>query len=309
MKKIILVIGILFSSILIKGQQEAMFTHYAFNTLAINPAYAGTRDALTVTALHRSQWVGFPGAPLTQTLTLHTPVFTENIGLGLSLLNDKIGPTNTTSFYVDFSYRIRLSGSSWLSFGLKGGMNLRKLDLTDLTTGTAGDPTLLSDIKSEFLPNFGFGVYYFTPKYYLGLSIPKLLENDFKENKVEGSVDFGNESKHYFFIAGAVFKLSDNLLLKPTGFLKFVSGAPLEGDITANFIFSNRFRIGAMFRTGAAFGLLAGVNITDQLSVGYSYDWSFTNTTGKYNAGSHEIMLRYDFIFNSKNKIRSPRYF
>ncbi len=309
MRRIILIIGIIFSSILVRGQQDAMFTHYAFNTLAINPAYAGTRDALTVTALHRSQWVGFPGAPLTQTLTMHTPIFTDNTGLGLSLVNDKIGPTNTTSFYADFSYKIRINKKSWLSFGLKGGVNLRKIDLTDLTTGEAYDPSLLADVKSEVLPNFGFGIYYLSQRYYLGLSIPKLLENDFKENEVKGSVNLGGESKHYFFIAGAVFDITDNIMFKPTGFLKFVSGAPLEGDITANFIFSERFRIGGMFRTGAAFGLLAGINITPQLEVGYSYDWSFTNTTGKYNSGSHEIMLRYDFIFKDKRKIRSPRYF
>ncbi len=309
MRRIILIMGIIFSSVLVRGQQDAMFTHYAFNTLAINPAYAGTRDALTVTALHRSQWVGFPGAPLTQTLTMHTPIFTDNTGLGLSLVNDKIGPTNTTSFYADFSYKIRINRKSWLSFGLKGGVNLRKIDLTDLTTGEAYDPSLLADVKSEVLPNFGFGIYYLSQRYYLGLSIPKLLENDFKENEVKGSVNLGGESKHYFFIAGAVFDITDNIMFKPTGFLKFVSGAPLEGDITANFIFSERFRIGGMFRTGAAFGLLACINITPQLEVGYSYDWSFTNTTGKYNSGSHEIMLRYDFIFKDKRKIRSPRYF
>ncbi len=309
MRRIILIIGIIFSSILVRGQQDAMFTHYAFNTLAINPAYAGTRDALTVTALHRSQWVGFPGAPLTQTLTMHTPIFTKNTGLGLSLVNDKIGPTNTTSFYADFSYKIRVNDKSWLSFGLKGGINLRKIDLTDLRTTEAYDPGLLTDIKSEVLPNFGFGIYYLSERYYLGISIPKLLENDYKENIVQGSVNLGSESKHYFFIAGAVFDISENIMFKPTGFLKFVSGAPLEGDITANFIFNERFRLGAMFRTGAAFGLLAGVNITSQLELGYSYDWSFTNTTGKYNSGSHEIMLRYDFIFKDKRKIRSPRYF
>ncbi len=309
MKRFFLIISIFLSSYFAQGQQAAMYTHYAFNTLAINPAYAGTRDALTITALHRSQWVGFPGAPTTQTLTLHTPIFTDNTGLGLSLVNDKIGPTRTTSFYVDFSYRIRVTGTSWLSFGLKGGINLRKIDLTTLSTETAYDPALLSDIKSEVLPNFGFGLYYFTHRYYLGVSIPKLLENNFKDNIAEGTVNLGSESKHYFFIAGAVFNLSEDVLLKPTGFVKFVTGAPIEGDLTANFIFHDRFRIGAMFRTGAAFGLLAGINITDQLSLGYSYDWSFTNTTGKYNSGSHEIMLRYDFIFKEKKKIRSPRYF
>ncbi len=309
MKRFTLILLIISSSLLVKSQQDPMFTHYAFNTLAVNPAYAGTRDALTVTALHRSQWIGFPGAPITQTLTMHTPIFSDNTGLGLSLLNDKIGPTNTTSFYIDFSYRIRVTEKSWLSFGLKGGVNLRKIDLTDLNTETAFDPSLLTDVKSEWLPNFGFGLYYFSHRYYLGLSIPKLLENDFTENIVSGTPNLGSEQKHYFLIAGAVFTLSDNLLLKPTGYLKVTNGAPIEGDLTANFILYDKLWLGAMYRTGAALGALVGINITNQLSVGYSFDWSYTNSTGKYNSGSHEVMLRYDFIFKEKRKIRSPRYF
>lgn len=309
MRRIILSILVLLSSMLIKAQQDPMFTHYSFNTLAINPAYAGTRDALTVTGLHRSQWVGFPGAPVTQTLTMHTPIITENAGLGLSILNDKIGPSNTTSFYMDFSYKIKITKKSWLSFGLKGGVNLRKIDLTTVKTQDSYDPAFIEDIKSEFLPNFGFGLYYFSERYYLGLSIPKLLENNYTENTVSGSTNLGSEKKHYFFIAGAVFNISENVLLKPTGFLKLTNAAPLEGDITANFIFYDKFWAGLMYRTGDAAGILAGLNITDQLAVGYSFDWSFTNTTGKYNAGSHEIMFRYDFIFKAKRKIRSPRYF
>ncbi len=309
MKRLIYTIVIVFSSLLMQAQQDAMFTHYAFNTLAINPAYAGTRDALTITGLHRSQWVSFPGAPTTQTLTMHTPFIRENIGLGLSFVNDKIGPSNMTSFYADFSYRVRVTKKSWLSFGLKGGLNLRKVELTSLKPTEGADPLLASNITSDLLPNFGFGLYYFTQKFYLGLSIPKLLENDFKTNSVNTTPDLGSEKKHYFVIAGAVFRLSDNLLFKPTGLLKVTNAAPVEFDLTANFLLYDRVWLGAMYRSGDAAGLLFGINITRQLALGYSYDWSFTNATGKYNGGSHEIMLRYDFIFGSKEKIRSPRYF
>jgi len=292
-----------------KAQQDPMFTHYAFNTQAINPAYAGTRDALTITGLHRIQWVSFEGAPITQTLTGHTPIFNDKLGIGLSVMNDKIGPTNTTSFYLDFSYKIKINDRAKLSFGLKSGLNINKTDLNSISVKDANDPLFMDDVKSDFLPNFGFGLYYYTDKYYVGVSIPKLLENNFSENTVTGSTDLASEQKHYFLIGGAVFKLSENIALKPTTFVKITAAAPIEADITANFIFMERFWVGAMYRTGDAFGILAGLNITDQLSVGYSFDWSMTNQTFKYNQGSHEIMVRYDFIFKEQKIIRSPRYF
>ncbi len=309
MRKIILGIQIFVLSLGVNAQQDAMFTHYAFNTLAINPAYAGTRDALTITGLSRMQWVSFDGAPVTQTLTLHTPIFSQNVGLGVSVLNDKIGPTNNLSLYVDFSYKIKVTEKAYLSFGLKSGLNYKKADLNSLLVADATDPFFMADEQSKLLPNFGFGLYYFTDKFYVGLSIPKLLENNFNENTVNGSVNLASEQKHYFLIGGAVFKLSESIDLKPTGFLKLTNGAPIELDITANFIFMDKFWTGIMYRTGDALGALAGLNITDQLAVGYSFDWSATNRTFKYNQGSHEIMLRYDFIYKEKNMIRSPRYF
>ncbi len=309
MKRAFFILLAIIGSLVAGAQQDPMFTHYVFNTLAINPAYAGTRDALTITGLHRAQWVTFKGAPITQTITAHSPIFNEKIGIGLSVLNDKIGPSNTTSFYIDFSYIIKINNKAKLSFGLKSGINIKKTDLTSLNTYEQNDPVFLEDIKSEILPNFGFGMYYFTNKYYVGISIPKLLENDFTENTVSSSIDLASEKKHYFLIGGAAFNLSESVVLKPTTFIKITNGAPIEGDITANFIFYDRFWAGAMFRTGDAFGALAGLNITNQFSVGYSFDWSLVNKTGKYNAGSHEIMLRYDFIFKEQRMIRSPRYF
>lgn len=309
MRKIFLGIQMFILSLALNAQQDAMFTHYAYNTLAINPAYAGTRDALTVTGLSRMQWVSFDGAPVTQTLTLHTPIISQNIGLGVSVLNDKIGPTNNLSLYVDFSYKIKVSEKAHLSFGLKSGLHYKKADLNSLLVEDASDPFFMADEQSKLLPNFGFGLYYFSDKYYVGLSIPKLLENNFTENTVSGDVNLVSEQKHYFLIGGAVFKLSESIDLKPTSFLKITNGAPIELDITANFIFMDRFWTGIMYRTGDALGALAGINITDQFAVGYSFDWSASNRTFRYNQGSHEIMLRYDFIYKEKNMIRSPRYF
>jgi len=276
------------------------------NTLAINPAYAGSRDALTILALHRSQWVGFEGAPTTQTLTVHSPVFSPNTGLGLSILNDKIGPLNKTSMYVDFSFRIKFD-HSYLAFGLKSGANIMKLGLEDVKLTDPNDPSYSSDYQNAYMINFGTGIYYYTDRYYLGFSIPKILQNNILSSNVNN--DLINVVRHYFFIAGAYFNLSDNLKFKPTTFVKFVPAAPVEFDFSGIFIYRDKFMGGLMYRSGAAAGVLVGVNLTSQLTLGYSYDWSITNKTGVYNAGSHEIILRYDFFFIQKKKIRSPRYF
>ena len=309
MKKILIIISTLFAGLSGFAQQDAMFTHYMFNTLAVNPGYAGSRDALTITGLHRSQWVNFPGAPTTQTLTLHAPIANDQLGLGLSVLNDKIGPTNTTAIYADFAYKLKIGAKGKLSFGLKGGINLRSNGLSSLSLDEANDDAFASDVTSSILPNFGFGMYYYTDQFYVGLSTPKLLENNFTTNTVSGSNSFANEQRHYFLIAGTVFPVSDNIKLKPTGFMKVTEGAPIEGDVTLTALFKEKVWLGVMFRTGDALGLLVGANLTDQLALGYSFDWSYTNKTFKYNAGSHELMLRYDLIYNNTKKIRSPRYF
>ena len=306
MKKLLIIIVTVVSGTTM-AQQDAMFTHYMFNTQAVNPGYAGTRNALTVTGLHRSQWVGFDGAPITQTLTLHTPVANDKLGLGLSVVNDKIGPINTTSFFVDFAYKFKVSQKGKLSLGLKAGANLMQGALTTLELDQTGDNAFSQNIESQFLPNFGFGAYYYQDTWYVGVSTPRLLENDFKTNSTTGGV--ASEKRHYFLIAGAVFKLSNTLKLKPTTFVKVTTGAPIEADLTATFLFKDKLWAGPMFRTGDAVGGLIGYQFTDQLAAGYSYDWSYTNRTFRYNGGSHEIMLRYDFFFNEKKKIRSPRYF
>jgi len=293
----------------VEAQQDPMFTHYAFNTLAINPAYAGSRDALTITGLYRSQWVSFSGAPVTQTITMHAPIKYFKIGVGFSVINDKIGPSNTSSVSIDFSYRIKLGEKAKLAFGLKGGLNFKNIDLTSLNTKEENDPVFLENMNSKLLPNFGFGLYYFTERFYLGVSIPKLFENNFEENTSTTTLDLASEKKHYFIIGGAVFNLSEDIAFKPTSFIKITNAAPIEGDLTASFIFMDRFWVGAMYRTGDAFGGLVGLNVTKDLSVGYSFDWSTTNKTGRYNLGSHEIMLRYDIKFKENKMIRSPRYF
>jgi type IX secretion system PorP/SprF family membrane protein len=309
MKKISIFALIVILSKTISAQQDAMFTHYMYNTLGVNPAYAGSREALTLTALHRSQWLGFPGAPVTQTFTAHTPVKSDKIGLGLSVINDKIGPMQTASVYADFAYHLKLNSKSKLSLGVKAGGNLFNATLADLQVTQSNDVAFASNLQSRFLPNFGFGAYYYTQRFYAGLSIPKLLENRFETNQISGSANLFWEKRHYFVIAGTMIDINETFQFKPTALVKITNGSPAQADLTAQFVYNKKFALGAMYRTNSAVGALLGFFLGEQLYGGYSFDWSTVNKTGRYNSGTHEIMLRYDFIYRDKAKIKSPRYF
>ena len=219
------------------------------------------------------------------------------------------GPLHNISATGDFSYRIRVTEKSQLAFGLKAGLNIMQASLNGLSLDNQADLAFQNNISSKLLPNFGFGLYYSRDRFYAGVSTPKLLQNNFKTNEVSGSASILSEKRHYFFIAGAVFDVCPGIMLKPTTFVKATAAAPLEADLTATFIFEDRVFAGAMMRTGDAFGVLAGYTINDQFHVGYSFDWSYGIRTLKQNAGSHELMLTYDFIYKDKQKIRSPRYF
>jgi type IX secretion system PorP/SprF family membrane protein len=310
MKNIKIIFAVVLSAVVFKvdAQQEAMFTHYMYNTLAVNPAYAGSRDAITATVLHRSQWVSFKGAPSTQTLTVHSPLKIKNIGLGLSVINDKIGPIRNTIAYVDFAYILKLTEKSHLAFGLKGGINYMQAELNNIPLDQQNDVAFENNVSSKVLPNFGFGMYYSTERFYAGISAPKLLENNFVTKEANFSTKITQEIRHYYFIAGAVFKLSESIDLKPTTFVKATSGAPIEADLTTTFIFKKKLNTGLMFRTGDAAGVLVGYNITPEFHIGYSFDWSYGLKTFKYNSGSHEIMISYDFVGKGKEKSKA-RFF
>lgn len=310
LNKITLALVTTLGSLTALAQQDPMYTHYMYNTLMVNPGYAGSRDALTVTALHRSQWVNFKGAPVVQSLTMHSPLMNEHIGVGLSVLNDKIGPTNRTSVFADFAYRMNLTKKSKLALGISGGANIFQANLSSVEVNQQNDPSFQNNLSNRVVPNFGFGAYYSRERFYAGISAPGLIQNNYsKENQVAGTTLLGAEQRHYFFIAGGVINLGDNLAFKPTTLVKATPGAPIQADFTASFVIMKKLTLGAMYRTGDAFGGLIGVNLTDQLHVGYSYDWSYGLKTGRYNSGSHEIMLRYDFIFASKKQIHTPRHF
>jgi len=303
----VLVAGILlvFGSRTTKAQQDPMFTQYMFNTLAVNPAYAGSADIFTIMALSRHQWVGLDGAPTTQTFVLHTPLKNQNIGLGFSLINDKIGPIQQTGFYGDFAYRLKVGDNSRLSFGLKFGANYFSADLADLETVVEGDPAN-ENISGEILPNAGFGIYWHSKRFYLGASAPKLIQNEIGEkNAVSGIIS--EEERHYYVIGGMVFDLGDDLKFKPSFMARLVEGAPLSLDVTANFLLREKIWLGVMYRLEDSFGFLAQFQFTEQLRAGYAFDLT-TSRLGEYSGGTHEIMLNYDLRF-TKGRTISPRYF
>ena len=287
-----------------KAQQDPMFTNYMFNTLSVNSGYAGTRDALTALLLHRSQWVGLDGAPTTQTLTLHAPVPAYNLGLGLSVVNDEIGPTKQTSVYGDIAYRIRTTKTTQLAFGLKSGFNVFSADLDQLNINDGGDQSFGSRIASKWSPNFGFSLYFFSDRYYVGASTPKLLENSLVEGM---ETEDTKERRHFFLIGGYVFDIHQDIKFRPSVLAKIVDGAPMSFDPSANFLFYEKLWAGAFLRPGDAFGFLTQYWVTNNLRVGYSYDYN-TSALNQFNSGSHELMIGYDFLFK-KGKVKSPRYF
>lgn len=305
-------LGISFTlgSLSLQAQQDPMYTHYMYNTLVVNPAYAGSRDALTVTALHRSQWVSFKGAPQTETMTFHTPLRNNKLAIGMYALNDRIGPVNNTSVFGDFAYRLRLNSKSRLAFGLSAGVRVTQARLSSLDLEQESDPAFTNNIVNKTNPNCGFGVYYSRERFYLGASVPYIFQNKFSDIKLnDGTVLAGQEQRHYFIIAGTVLNISNNLALKPTTLVKLTPAAPIEADLTAQLVYANKLSLGANYRTGDSFGALIGFNITPQLFLGYSYDWSYGLKTSRYNNGSHEIVLRYDFLPGEMKQIHSPRHF
>ncbi len=289
------------------AQQDPLYTQYMFNTLAYNPAYAGSRDVLSIMALSRHQWVGFEGAPSTQTLTAHSP-FGEKVGLGLTITHDQLDPVQQTGIYVDYAYRLRVSDNGLLAFGLKGGLNFYQNNLSKLSTGNINDdPALNGGDYSKTLPNFGFGVYYYSKRFYLGASVPKLLENKLNNGDIEVLGESGQEARHYFITSGLIFDLNNHLIFKPSILARITQAAPFSMDINANFLIKEKLWVGGFYRIKEAFGGILQYQVTNQLKVGYGYDMT-TSELSNYNSGSHEIMLQYELSF-TKDKVQCPRLF
>jgi type IX secretion system PorP/SprF family membrane protein len=312
MKTLILIfaLAVTFGCITATAQQAPMYTHYMYNTLVVNPAYAGSRDAFTITAINRMQWVDFKGAPTTKSITMHTLLENERIGLGLSVLNDKIGPTNLTSFTLNYAFIMKLNEESKLALGLSTGVNIFQANLSSLLLDVQYDPAFLNNIDNHVTPNAGFGAYYSRERFYTGFSIPNLLQYRYSDNvDNNGTVLSGIEKRHFFFITGALMTINEYLDFKPTSLVKMTVGAPVQLSVTTAFVIQKKLLLGAMLRTGDAVGALLGVDITDQFHVGYSYDFSYGLQTFRYNKGSHELVLRYDILSPKRKQIHSPRNF
>ncbi len=302
MKTRILLFALMFTGVLSYAQQDAQFTQYMYNTININPAYAGSRGALSMFALHRTQWVGLDGAPVTNTVSINTPLNASKLGLGVSLVNDKIGPTTENTISADLSYSIQTSETWKLSFGIKATANLFDLDASKLNPVDATDPSLQN--YSKFSPNIGAGAYWHSDKAYVGLSVPNFIQtNRYNDNEVA----IFKERISYYLIAGYVFDFSNTVKFKPALLTKMIEGAPLQVDASANFMFYDKFMLGLSYRWSASVSAMAGFQVTDGLYIGYGYDKETTNLDN-YNSGSHEIFLRYE-LFNNIKKITTPRFF
>jgi len=309
-RKSIHILVLLFSVVLLNleslAQQDPMYTQYMYNPLSVNPGYAGSREALSIVGILREQWVGIDGAPSTQSLNLHSPIFNDNMGLGLSVINDKIGPIHQTMLFADYSYSIQTTDNAKLSFGLKAGVNIFQADLLSLTPDQGGDPAMYN-IDNKLLPNIGVGVFYYSDKGYVGLSAPKLLEQMLYEYNTS-VVTENKERRHYFVIGGYVFDLSEQVKFKPAFLLKAVVGAPISIDLSANFLFRDKLGVGVAHRLDDSFSGLLQYYVTPQFRIGYAYDFTLTELRN-YNSGSHELMLGYDFRFARYNRIHSSRFF
>ncbi|TBX64659.1 type IX secretion system membrane protein PorP/SprF [Flavobacterium silvisoli] len=303
MRTKILIFALMLTCYSALAQQDAQYTQYMYNTININPAYAGSRGVMSIFGLHRTQWVGLQGAPTTNAFSLNTPINNSNLGVGLSVVNDKIGPTNDNTISADVSYTVQMSETFKLNFGIKASGNIFNLDRDKLNPQDPADD-YLQQVNSEFSPNLGAGVYLHSDKMYLGLSVPNFLQD-----KKYSDNDYAvfQERMNFYAIGGYVFEISPSIKFKPAFLTKIVTGSPLQVDVSGNFLFFDKLMLGGAYRWDAAASALAGFQITDGLFIGYSYDMETTRLK-HYNSGSHEVFLRFE-LFNKVNKMVSPRFF
>ncbi|MFA6260979.1 MAG: type IX secretion system membrane protein PorP/SprF [Bacteroidia bacterium] len=309
MKNIIYKYGIFFLMLgmLVKdlsAQQEAMYSQYMFNTMTLNPAYAGSREVFSMTLLGRAQWIGVEGAPVSQTLSLDAPISNKKIGLGAIIFNDKIGYTNNTGIHGCYAYRMRFFRNT-LSMGLKVGVLRYSASLNQaiLSTGATTDDIGFQTNVTTWIPSTGAGIYLNSDNYYLGFSIPNLYSI-----KIARDVSIKvNHYDHMFLMAGFVIKYGDDMKIKPSILTKFVEGAPMEFDLNTNVWFYDVLGVGASYRTGDSFVGMIELQAASNFRIGYAYDYTITNLSN-YTSGTHEIILRYELGFG-KSKVITPRYF
>ncbi|MDR2926902.1 MAG: type IX secretion system membrane protein PorP/SprF, partial [Cytophagaceae bacterium] len=287
-------------------QYDPLYTQYMFNSLAINPAYAGTSGVLNAMAMTRHQWVGFEDAPNTQTFSLHSPIASKNIGAGLSLVLDHVGPVVNTNFSLDYSWQLLLTEKVKLSFGLKGSISSFRRDLSKYFNEVGNDQIYYETPDSRILPNFGFGLYCYGEQFYAGAAMPRIIQNIISDDGSVSSVA-DRENRLYILMAGGVFNLGTEFKLKPSFMFRASNSAPVSCDLNLNLLIKETVWVGGMFRPREAFGAILQGQLTNQLRIGYAFEM-MTNKLMSHHRGTHEIMISYDFIFK-KDYIQNPRYF
>ena len=303
MKKIVYSLVILLG-LSASAQQEPQYTQFMYNQSVINPAYAGSLGYGSLFSLYRTQWIGLEGAPKTVNLSYHQPLENTNLGLGGNIVHDEIGPSTTTNFAVDVSYTIHFENESRLAFGMKAGGQLLNIDYTKLNHYNPSDVSFRNNINSQFSPNIGAGLFYYNENSYLGLSVPMLLQTKMYDEFAYSDV---NRRQHFYLTGGRVFDVTDNIKFKPAFIAKMVAGAPLQVDLTGNFLINEKFTVGVAYRWSAALSALVGFKVNDRVSIGYGYDRE-TTRLANFNSGSHEIFLQFD-LFKINQHIETPRFF
>lgn len=295
----------------LQAQQDAMYSQYMFNGMAVNPAYAGSRDVLSITGLFRAQWLNVPGAPVTQNLAIHTPSRNGRYGFGLNLVNDRISYLGQTWVNGMFAYRIPTKRGK-LALGLQGSINNYRINWNQAYLINANDQILSTNGRNFMLPNVGFGVYYSQTNWFAGASAPHLLVNSLNQSRPsvginQSTQDLAILSRHFFLWGGVALPLSKDVVFRPTVLMKYVQAAPVEFDLTAHFILKNKFWAGASLRTRDGILGMLQYQFNSQLMGGYAYDYPLTRL-GKYTSGTHELMLRYEFKY-AEDAVKSPRFF
>lgn len=286
----------------LSAQQDPQYTQYMYNMNVVNPAYAGSKESLSLTALYRKQWSGLDGAPETITFSAHSPVG-ERVGLGLSAIKDELGPIRETNVYIDFSYTLRLGDQARLALGLKAGATFHDVGLSGLELQDPNDPFFSQDINNIY-PNIGAGAFFYTDNFYLGVSVPNFLNSVHLD---ENALKYGSETQHFFATTGYVFNISDSFKLKPSVMVKSAFEAPLSFDANLNALFFDRFELGVSYRLDDSFSGLVGFQVTENIRIGYAYDHVVSDLNVVAPA-SHEVILSFDLFFN-RRVLRSPRFF
>lgn len=306
MKRICIFILLLFSMSAF-SQQDPLFTQYMFNKLVVNPAYADSREILTIDILDREQWIGIEGAPRTMTISAHIATLNRRVGLGIYGYRDQLGPTVSQGLMGTYSYRIFLERSSF-AFGLQGGFKYFNFDWDMIRVKYPDDYYFYPQETKKFVPDFNLGFYYQSRRFFAGLSSKQLLENEYGVTTSDvGKTSFSRLLRHFYLMTGAAFPLDDKIVFRPSLLAKYVKNAPLQVDLNASLLFNDFFWIGASFRTQKALAFMTEFRITPRIRLGYSLD-IYLNELQPYNYGSHEIRLGFDLPGNGY-RMKTPRYF